>query len=117
MTDGEHELDSQSRSLTLNISFNHKADEDFIDSWLSDHVLREGLTFMHGARWLTEARVKHLPPDALVSASVLWNKEAALLIVRGVLVNVVISSGSCYAYAYASKFSQGDFEAVMDQLK
>jgi SpoVK/Ycf46/Vps4 family AAA+-type ATPase len=92
---------------------------DFVDSWLADHVLREKLSFIFGARWYTRRRIADLPADAMACASVTVASEAALLVVRDMLAHVSIdrSDDECAIKLYSARFSPGDFEAAIAQVK
>ncbi len=92
---------------------------DFLDSWLADRVLRERLSFIFSAKWLTKARLADLPPEALVCASSTAEHQSALVNVREMLarINIDCSDDECRAHLYSSRFSIGDFEAATAQLK
>jgi hypothetical protein len=80
-------------------------------------ALREGLTFAKRISWYTKRRVRDLPQDALLCATLQPQLEAAALMVRGLLVHLWITSDdACWVDVYAAQFSAGDFEAVIDQL-
>lgn len=105
-------------SLSANIQFRHSADEYFLDSWLADHVLREGLSFMRAAHWQTRHRIADLPHEALRAVSITPNREVAILLVRNLLVYVTIESNdACNVHVYSDRYSTGDFEAVIAQVK
>ena len=106
------------RNLEPNIGHTIEG-SDFVDSWVADYVLRAGLSFIFGARWYSKRRIDDLPADALACASATATNEAALLTVRGMLAHVCIdrSDDECAVKLYAPKFSPGDFEAAIAQLK
>jgi hypothetical protein len=100
------------------VGVSHESDDEFVRTWLADLVLRERLTFMRYAKWQTKKRIADLPHDALLCAAVgLW-RERAVITVRGLVAEVVVESDDdCHAYVYAERFSAGDFEAAVAQLR
>jgi hypothetical protein len=106
------------QSLEPGISVSHMAGHDHLAAWLGDAMLRRGLTFAHSASWHTDKKLKDLPADALIGASTSSYHENALLAVRDALVRVFLSvDGGCTANIYAARYSPGDAEAILAQLK
>jgi hypothetical protein len=111
----EEEMTAETRKVDADVTINHR---EFLGTWLSDAVLREKLAFVRSAKWQTTKRIADLPPDLLAGASISWHQELALLTVRGLMVYIAIDSDDeCRAWIYAERFSAGDFEAVLAQLR
>lgn len=114
-----HEQDSAPgvSELTPRVMVDHHQDDEFVKTWVTDRVLRERLAFMHAAHWETQKRIADLPHEALIAASIRWWRQFAVLQVRGMLVYIQMRSDACTARVYAARYSPGDAEAVIAQLK
>ncbi len=105
-------------AVTPGIGLIHDSDTSFVDTWLNDIALRQRLAFSRGARWYTRARLDALPADSMLCAASRWDADLALLRVRGLVVRVRIDSDDeCFAEVYADRYSAGDFEAVLAQVR
>jgi hypothetical protein len=116
--EGQERTDEVITSIAPTVTVYHKSDSDYVESWLQDHVLREGLSFRHTARWETERRIADLPHDALLAAVTTAYSEQAVLRIRDMLVRVIVrSTDNCAAHIYSSRYSPADVEAAVAQLK
>lgn len=113
--ESEQSTETMDRTVST-VTLTHDSDA-FLDARVSERVVREGLTSLHEAYWLTRKRLADLPEGALATATS-SRSEGALLSLRDMLVHIRIDSDDeCYVKLYASRFSAGDFEAVIAQLK
>lgn len=120
MTDEMCIMDDRDRvpAMSPQVDIVHDVDTEFVETWLDHIVLHERLAFRRGARWYTRARLDALPADALLCATSRWDSEHGLLRVRDLLVRVRIDSDDeCFVDVYADRFSAGDFEAALAQVR
>jgi hypothetical protein len=104
--------------LTPSVILSPRFDSNYFEAWVYEYVLRERMSFVQVIAWETEKRVADMPHEALIASSVTGWANQAVLWVREMLVHVVIrASGNCKAYVFASRYTPGDVEAVIDQLK
>ena len=104
--------------VTPRMHFVQGPDDEYMESWLAEVVLREDLRFKYGATWTTKAHLRDLPAESVTAASHTWRREIAMLHLRGMVSQVFINpGGKCNAYVYSATNSPGDFEAAIDQLK
>ena len=105
--------------LQPTITFGHQSDEDFVETWLADRVLRDALAFMRAEHWSTERHVSDLPVESLICAAILESREVAVLEVRDFVVHLAISwpVGHCSVSLYSRRLSAADYEAAITQLK
>ena len=105
--------------LQPTITFGHQSDEDFVETWLADRVLRDSLAFMRAEHWSTERHVSDLPVESLICAAILDSREVAVLEVRDFVVHLAISwpAGHCSVSLYSRRLSAADYEAAITQLK
>ena len=66
MEEIENEERMTSGHLQPTITFGHQSDEDFVETWLADRVLRDSLAFMRAEHWATERHVSDLPAESLI---------------------------------------------------
>lgn len=106
------------KRLTPGMHFVQGPDDEYMESWLAEAVLRDDLRFKFGATWTTKAHLRDLPEQAVVAMSLTWRREIAMVFLRGMVSQVFINpGGKCNAYVHSATNSPGDFEAAIDQLK
>jgi hypothetical protein len=105
-------------AMSPRVDIVHDGENEFVETWLDDIVLRERLAFRRGARWYTRARLDALPSEALLCAASRWDSDHAVLRVRSLLARVRIDSDDeCFVDVYADRYSAGDFEAALAQVR
>lgn len=106
------------RPLAGRVAIDHRTDEDFIQTWLMDHVLRSGLTHRYSESWNTQKRLADIPAEAVLCAAKERYSEGAVLDAAGLVAEVSISkAGSCWAAVYHDRFEPAAFTAAIARIR
>jgi hypothetical protein len=112
----ETRVQAARRDVGLVVSLDIEYDE--LAAWANAYILREGLLFRRSESWQTEKTINDLDSSSLIAASVSDTRQSAVLFVRDLLVYVIIDqAGKAFATVFSSRYGEGDFAAVYDQLR
>jgi hypothetical protein len=106
------------RPLNSRVTIGHESDEDFIQTWLMDYVLRNGLTNRCSENWHTEKRLADVPGEAVLCASKERYRQVAVLDADGLVAEISIqNTGNCWVAIYHDRYEHAEFERALSRIR
>lgn len=107
-----------SRPLAPRVSIQQYGDDHFIQTWLMDYVLRNGLSHRVAQTWHTSAGVEAIPEDVVACAAIGRYRQTLVLQIDETVAEVGIhSKGVCTAAVYGDRLDQEAFDRCFAQLR